>query len=369
MDFEPRAAKISGMRRDEKPMKEYQWMIYGATGRSGQLIARRAVSQGLRPILAGRNTKAIQELAEELNLSWRAFEVADWKRFKEEVSKVNLLVNAAGPFLQFSVLIAEACLAVHTHYFDLSNEIPSLTAVYTLDAEAKEKDLLLLPGLAFSPAASNFLVEYLHTLLPGADSLDIALQPFMRTQAIGANLNIFESVMGGVFRRRGGVLERYWIGGPLAQVTLPNGVRTLVPAALGDLEAAYRCTKIPNIMTHVVVDILLFDEILQKTTGAANYGPRETQPTAANGNTKGQGNPNGGQSLVWARMSKAGKNALEGWLHLGEGYDFTAAMVVAVVSRLVEERKLSTGAHTPATALGADFILNLPDVERKVRPA
>lgn len=344
-----------------KHMNDDRWMIYGATGRSGQLIARRAVSQGLRPILAGRNRSAIRKFAEELNLSWRAFEVDDKKAFKAEVSKVKLLVNAAGPFMSSSVLIAEACLAAHTNYFDLNNEIPFLVAAYTLDIEAKEKRLTLLPGLAFSPAASNCLVKHMHTLLPDADTVDIALKPFMRSQTIGANLTILEGVAGGAFRRRGGVLEKYWIDKHLAQVSLPNGIHRLMPAALGDLEAAYRCTNIPNITTHVVADIL-----------SVPGSPNDLQDSPISLELPRPGNGNGasknGQSLVWARMSKIGRRSLEGWLNLGEGYDFTAAAVVAGVSRLLAGQEVSTGAHTPATALGADFILNLPDVERQIMP-
>ena len=30
------------------------WMIYGANGYTGELIAREAVSRGLKPVLAGR---------------------------------------------------------------------------------------------------------------------------------------------------------------------------------------------------------------------------------------------------------------------------------------------------------------------------
>ena len=43
------------------------FLIYGANGFVGDLIAREAVRRGLRPILAGRNAKAINRLAAELN--------------------------------------------------------------------------------------------------------------------------------------------------------------------------------------------------------------------------------------------------------------------------------------------------------------
>ena len=42
------------------------WIIYGANGYTGELIAREAVRQGLKPTLAGRNKAKVEALAQEL---------------------------------------------------------------------------------------------------------------------------------------------------------------------------------------------------------------------------------------------------------------------------------------------------------------
>lgn len=345
----------------ERLSKDYPWMIYGATGFSGELIARKAAALGLRPILAGRNAKAVQRIAEKLDLAWRAFEISDCGRCRREISCVNLLVNAAGPFKQASVLVAESCLATQTHYFDLNNEVPSLVAMYTLDAQAKEKNLTLLPGLALSPAASNCLVKHLHNLLPSADSVDIVLDPFMRTYSPGANLTVVENIVQGGFRRRGGALERCWFGNGLIEAKLPTGSRRMLPGALGDVEAVYRSTKLPNITTYIAADLPSVSHGFLQTTPVSSdrSSPVETSTTPFDGA--------GRKSLVWARMSKLGQGFLEGWLEFGEGHEFTAAVVVAGVSRILNGKRLSTGAQTPATALGPDFILDLPNVKREVQ--
>lgn len=49
------------------------FMIYGANGYTGELIAREAVARGMRPILAGRSRAKVERLAGELNLACRAF--------------------------------------------------------------------------------------------------------------------------------------------------------------------------------------------------------------------------------------------------------------------------------------------------------
>ena len=42
------------------------WLLYGANGYTGELIAREAVARGMRPVLAGRSKQKIARLAAEL---------------------------------------------------------------------------------------------------------------------------------------------------------------------------------------------------------------------------------------------------------------------------------------------------------------
>src|SRR4051812_37564467 len=51
------------------------WILYGANGYTGELIAREAHRRGLRPILAGRHPQAITKLAEQLACQARVFDL------------------------------------------------------------------------------------------------------------------------------------------------------------------------------------------------------------------------------------------------------------------------------------------------------
>ena len=53
------------------------FLIYGANGYTGELIAREAKRRGLQPILAGRNRDKLSALANELGLSFRCFDLND----------------------------------------------------------------------------------------------------------------------------------------------------------------------------------------------------------------------------------------------------------------------------------------------------
>ena len=43
-----------------------QWMIYGANGYTGELVAEEAVARGLRPVLAGRREEVVGPIARRL---------------------------------------------------------------------------------------------------------------------------------------------------------------------------------------------------------------------------------------------------------------------------------------------------------------
>ena len=52
-------------------------LIYGATGYTGKLIAKTAVDQGARPILAGRNLEKVKAVGKPIGLTARAFDLGD----------------------------------------------------------------------------------------------------------------------------------------------------------------------------------------------------------------------------------------------------------------------------------------------------
>ena len=49
------------------------FMIYGANGYTGRLIAREAARRGMKPVLAGRNRESVAQLAAELGMTARVF--------------------------------------------------------------------------------------------------------------------------------------------------------------------------------------------------------------------------------------------------------------------------------------------------------
>ena len=74
------------------------FLIYGAYGYTGALIAREAEARGLTPTLAGRDADQLDALAGELDLPCRAFALDDRAALSDAVAEADLVLNCAGPF-------------------------------------------------------------------------------------------------------------------------------------------------------------------------------------------------------------------------------------------------------------------------------
>ena len=53
------------------------FLLYGANGYVGEAAARLAVATGLQPIIAGRNETSLKNLAVELGVEYRVFDLND----------------------------------------------------------------------------------------------------------------------------------------------------------------------------------------------------------------------------------------------------------------------------------------------------
>ena len=87
-----------------------EWMIYGANGYTGHLVAVEAKRRGLNPVLAGRRAGPIEKLATELGLVARVFDVDDPPSAIAALAEMAVVANCAGPFAATSAPMIDGCL-------------------------------------------------------------------------------------------------------------------------------------------------------------------------------------------------------------------------------------------------------------------
>jgi len=312
-------------------------MLYGAAGHTGSIIAKHAHERGHRPLLAGRNAPAIAELSEKLELEYRVFGLDDPAALVGELAGVDLVLNAAGPFLHTAGALAEACLDAGVHYLDVSNELQVFRALYDLDERARQVGVSLIPGVGFGVVATNCLARYVSDSVGGAAILEVGSRIASAQPGPGAAATMRENLPYGGWIRQGGDLLSQQLGSGTTTIVFPDGTFSAMPVPTGDLEAAFQATKAPNVIAYSVsVEARDPDEAIAEAGNLKSFG--------------------------WARATGASGERAQAWLETGESYTFTADAGVRAVE---ETLALSlSGAFSPAAAFGADFALKVDNTAR-----
>jgi short subunit dehydrogenase-like uncharacterized protein len=344
------------------------WLLYGANGYTGRLVAEEAIRRGHRPILAGRSADKVRPLAESLGLPWAAFGLDDISRIAAAIAGADLVFHAAGPFVHTSEAMVTACLARGAHYVDVSGEIPVLTRTLDRDEEAKRRGVCLISGVGFDVIPTDCLAKHVADQLPDARYLDIAFASSGGSSSAGTTKSMIEMLPGGNFARREGALVPIPVGGDVRTFRFSDKLRTAMAIPWGDLETAYKTTGIPNITTYMalppgqaralrllgpsLVGVLKNARIRNaalKWAGEKIDGPDEAQRKRD-------------RSYVYACAKNPDGRAVEGWLETINGYALTAAGGVLAVERILSDSLV--GAWTPALAFGADFVLSIEGTKR-----
>ena len=227
-----------------------KWMIYGANGYTGELVAREAVRRRKRPIIAGRNAAQIEALARELGCESRVFSIDDRATIVSSLRDVATLLHCAGPFMHTSRPMVTACLEAQCDYLDITGEIEVFEAIFARDGEARERGVLLLPGVGFDVVPSDCLAASLAAALPAATELVLAFDSRGGRISRGTMRTMVENIdRGGAVRRNGKIISvpTAW---DVREIPFDDRSRTAMTIPWGDVSTAFHSTGIPNIRVY-----------------------------------------------------------------------------------------------------------------------
>ena len=345
------------------------WIIYGANGYTGKLMAREAARRGLHPILAGRNEGSVSALATELGLESRVFDLEDPQLTLSGVEGCKLVLHCAGPFPITSQPMIEACLAAGVHYLDITGEIPVFQNAHLQDDQARRADIVLIPGVGFDVVPSDCLAASLVEALPAAIKLVLAFEagggPSPGTaKTTGEGLG-----MGGRVRRDGELLEV-----PLAwkSRTIPfaHADRSAVTIPWGDVYTAFISTGIPDIEVYMAVSpgtivkmqrmrwfkpllgLSFVQSFLKKQVENRVRGPSDTKREKSH-------------SELWGEVTSADGRTISATMTAPNGYDLTVTAGLGIAQHLLEN-DVEGGYYTPSLLMGAAYAASLPGVEMKI---
>jgi short subunit dehydrogenase-like uncharacterized protein len=231
------------------------WMIYGANGFTGHLVAVEAKRQGLCPVLAGRRAGPIETLAEDLGLPSRVFDLGDARAAAAALTDMAVVSHCAGPFSATSAQMIDACLTSRTHYLDITGELDVFIAAQCRHADAQAAGIVICPGVGFDVIPTDCLAAVLKQALPDAKHLVLAFDARTHVSPGTARTMVesFRHGRRGGKMRRNGVIEEVPLAHSRRRADFTGGFAMTVGIAWGDLATAYVSTGIPNIETYATI--------------------------------------------------------------------------------------------------------------------
>ena len=91
-------------------MRQYDAVIYGSYGFTGQLIIRECREKGLNVLLSGRDHVKLSEQSNASGFPYEAANLEDPAALKGVLRKASIVIHCAGPFGTTAAKMADACL-------------------------------------------------------------------------------------------------------------------------------------------------------------------------------------------------------------------------------------------------------------------
>jgi short subunit dehydrogenase-like uncharacterized protein len=275
------------------------------------------------------------------------------------------VLHCAGPFEDTWRPMVDACLRNRVHYLDITGEITVLEALAARGADAQRAGILLLPAVGFDVVPTDCLALHLKRRLPSATALVLAFR--VRGRVSRGTLRTAVRRLGrpGAVRR-GGRITPVPIAWKTRRVEFGGARLLTVTIPWGDVATAWYTTGIPDIEVYMAVRpalvallrglrwlapiarLRLTAALLDRLARCRTPGPSDSERHA-------------GGVEVWAQVTDPAGRRATAVLAGPEAYAFTAAAAVRAMERVLGGG-LAWGFHTPAGALGPQFVLEIPGV-------
>ncbi len=346
-----------------EPAQPTRWMIYGANGYTGELIAREAARRGLKPVLAGRRRESVEALARTLGLEARAFGLDDAAALAAQIRGHALVLNCAGPFSATAAPMMEACLRERAHYLDITGEIAVFEHAQSLDARARDAGVVLCPGVGFDVIPTDCVAAALKAALPDATHLALGFDSRSGFSPGTAKTSVEGLAQGGKVRR-GGRIVTVPLAYAVRRIDFGDGEKDAMTIPWGDVSTAWHTTGIPNIEVFIpgsprmiasarranwvrpLLGLAWVQKLVKARIARKVKGPSEEKRAQM-------------PTFVWGEATNARGEKKTARIRTANGYSLTITGALAVVEHLMAARPAG-GTYTPARLMGADLVTRLP---------
>lgn len=167
--------------------REYDFIIYGASGYAARYIIEAFKSENVRLALAARNISKIKD---------KAFPVyqCEIDGIDEIASMTKILINCVGPYSRYGENIVKSCIRNGTHYMDISGEVYFFEFIINkYHDEAARKGVYIINCCGFECVPSDIGVMYLRDMFD-----DVEIESVLKISNVVVNETTWESLLASV---------------------------------------------------------------------------------------------------------------------------------------------------------------------------
>ena len=154
--------------------KEFDIIIWGATGFTGRLVAeyifKNYSSEKLNWAIAGRDKKKLINVRDKIadkNIPIIIADSFDEVSLTKMTQRTKVICSTVGPYSKYGSLLVKSCIKTNTHYCDLAGEAQWIRKIIdTYHQEAKNKKIRIVNSCGFDSIPSDIGVYFIHKNLP-----------------------------------------------------------------------------------------------------------------------------------------------------------------------------------------------------------
>lgn len=158
----------------EVTVKTVSVIIYGAYGAVGQLLIEAFLKKGIYPLLAGRNKRKLEALANKNNLPYLCFELYNIRTLEPHLKQAEIFINCAGSLIKTPEPVIRSAMLANCHYLDIGGQYHTAQTAFSLQEEAQQHNAVIVTGLGAELTPTSCLAACLQHHLKNITTLEIA---------------------------------------------------------------------------------------------------------------------------------------------------------------------------------------------------
>jgi saccharopine dehydrogenase-like NADP-dependent oxidoreductase len=157
-------------------------LVIGGYGNFGSYISKRLASQtDIKVIIAGRNGRKAEVLANAIGAEWAEMDVSmDVTPYIEKL-KPDIVIHTSGPFQGQGYGVALSCIKHKCHYIDLADGREFVVGISGLNQAAKDAGVVVVSGASSVPALTSAIIDRYISEFKSLDKVTYGIATGQRT--------------------------------------------------------------------------------------------------------------------------------------------------------------------------------------------